>query len=637
MVATLLSQRGSLTEPVAALLPFGLAFVCAIVLVNSTIRLCRRYDWVARPREDRWHSGTPCLFGGVPLWLSFVAVTVLFLPLHHRTTWIIVGAASAMSLLGFLDDVYRLRPLIKLLAQIAAATVVVSAGVVYPLRPEPAINILVSVFWIVGMTNAINLLDNMDGLAAGVSLIAVFYLTVFYLRSGDMQVVDLLVIFAGSLAAFLLFNFKPARIFMGDTGSLFVGFLLGCCSLLQATHLSGVSAFVFVPVLVLVIPVFDTFFVSVTRRLRGQPISQGGTDHSSHRLVRLGLNERGAVVLLYGLSAISGGVALLLRRVGQPYAIGLIGAWLLFLLVFGIHLFQPAEDYHSQSHELVSFTRRLFSRDILAVVLDPAALSLALYASYLLRFGASVGPELPAFLRSWPLLLAVKFVVLAACGMYRRSWWRGSRHDVFRLFQAVVFGEVLGVVALVGLYNFIGYSRLVFALDALFSFAVLVGIRYSFFYFRTLVHALRPRAEDERSVFLIGTSELTATALHYLALHNIRCAGLIDNNGGGDLGRLVWGTKVIGRVDDLDHLAASYRVDEVVIPENELVPISEADLEQLCARANLRLLKLGLYQGARTAPDGAAKNPGVGEGSNVPPRVGRPIPPAPPSRRSPAR
>ncbi|HET7184247.1 MAG TPA: hypothetical protein VFI82_06150 [Terriglobales bacterium] len=595
MLETLWSQRGFWETFIEILSAFGLAFVCAACLVPITIYLCRKKGWVARPREDRWHRGAPCLFGGVPLWASFVLVAALFVPFRNAVAWRVIGFSSLMFLVGLLDDIYGLRPRMKLLAQIAAAAALASSGVVYPLRQEFLFNFIVTIVWIVGMTNAINLLDNMDGLSAGIALISSFYLAVFYFHSGLVQSVVLLAVFGGATAAFLVFNVKPARIFMGDTGSLFIGFLLGSCSLLQVTHLSGLSAFVFVPVLVFAIPLFDTFFVSVTRRMRGQPICQGGTDHSSHRLVRLGLNERGAVVLLYGLSAISGGVALLLHRITYTYALGLIGAWFLFLLVFGIHLFQPNEEYHSQSHEPVGLVRRVFSRDILAVVLDPAAVSLAYYAVYLLRFGPGLVSETAAFLKSWPIVLGIKFVVLAAFGMYRRSWWRGSRHDYYRLFEATVAGELLAVLALTGFYHFAGFSRLVFAADAVLSFLLLAAIRSSFFRFRDLVQALTPRDLDQRRVFLVGTSELTHAALSYLALHNIRCVGLIDNNGGGDLGRRVWGTKVLGRVDDLARLADKHQVREVVIPEEEPVPVPENDFHSICSRANLRLTKLGLY------------------------------------------
>jgi UDP-GlcNAc:undecaprenyl-phosphate/decaprenyl-phosphate GlcNAc-1-phosphate transferase len=603
MLQTLLSHYTFLGRPGTPLFAFVVAFGCAAGMVLVTIRICRRYGWTARRREDRWHTGAPCLFGGVPLWLSFVAVAALVIPFRNTIAWRIIAIASLMFVLGLLDDIYHLRPRMKLLAQIAAGIAVASCGVVYPVRPEPTFNFIVSVLWIVGMTNAFNLLDNMDGLSGGVALISAFYLAIFYFHFGLLDYVVLLAAFGGSTAAFLVYNFKPARIFMGDTGSLPMGFLLGSSALLQVTHLSSVSAFVFFPVLVLAIPLFDTFFVSVTRRLRGQPISQGGTDHSSHRLVKLGLDERSAVILLYVLSAVSGAVALLLRRVNAVYALGLIAAWLLFLLLFGIHLFQPMEDYESQSHVPVSLVRRLFSRDMLAVLLDPAALSLAYYLAYLSHFGSGLASEYGTFLKSWPLVVGIKFAVIGVAGMYRRSWWRGSRHDYYRLVQAVLLAEAMSVLMLTGLYHFAGYSRLVFVFDGVLSVVFLTVIRSSFLHFRDLVRALHAPDLAARRVFLVGTSELTESALRYLGQHHIRCVGLIDNNGGGDLGRRVWGTMVLGRIDDIGRLAFRHGVDEVIIADHEPVPVAHSEFIAICSRANVRLTRLGLYDPNTAAED----------------------------------
>ncbi len=579
---------------------FLFAFVLSTLLVYLATRICRRRHWTAKPRIDRWHRSQPGLFGGVPIWLAFAIGCAAFLPLHPSRLWTVILLATAMSIVGLMDDVFVLSPASKLFLQIAAATLLVSYGVVYPLRPEPFLNVVVSILWIVGVTNAFNLLDNMDGLSGGIAVIAALYLAFFYFRAGLASHVLLLVTLAGALAGFLLFNFKPARIFMGDTGSLFIGFLLGATSLLDVTHLSGVSAFVFVPVVVLSIPLFDTFFVSVSRRLRGSRISQGGTDHSSHRLVNLGVEERSAVLILYFLSAASGAVALVLRALDFQDAVGLLGFWFLFLLIFGVHLFHASHDAGSGPHPRLPLVERIFSRDLLAVVLDPLVLSFAYYVSYLLRFRSRTSAELSVFLASWPLVLSVKFVVLWICGIYRRSWWRGSRADLYRLVQAIAIGEVTTVLLLTGARRFAGYSRVVFIVDAVVSSLLLFLTRYSFLPFRDLLNLLRT-APPSRRVFVIGTSELTEITLRFLSQGHVRCVGLIDNNGGGDLGRRVWGKMVMGTIVDIGALAAKHGVSEIILPENETIPISENELAALCRQAKLRLTKLGLYEPTASA------------------------------------
>jgi UDP-GlcNAc:undecaprenyl-phosphate/decaprenyl-phosphate GlcNAc-1-phosphate transferase len=252
----------------------------------------------------------------------------------------LIAIATLVFALGLFDDIFHFRAGPKFLVQILAALLVLNCGLFYPLRESMVVNGVLSLLWIVGITNAFNLLDNMDGLSAGVGLISALYLTLFFFGRSPHESALLVAILAGCIGGFLLFNFYPAKIFMGDAGSLFIGFILATVSLLDITHVSGVPAFVLAPVTVLAVPLLDTFFVSVTRRLRGQPISVGGTDHSSHRLMRLGLHERDAVLLLYLLTAASGALALMLRKYIYPQAIGLIAFWYLFLAVFGIHLFR---------------------------------------------------------------------------------------------------------------------------------------------------------------------------------------------------------------------------------------------------------------------------------------------------------
>jgi len=319
---------------------FLAAFALTALLVARTIGICRRQGWVAKPRANRWHRGTPSLFGGVPIWITCLGLSFLLIPRSDRLTWKLLAASSFVFLVGMADDIVHLRPRTKLAAEVLAGALIASWGAVYPLWHNVGVDVVVSVLWIVGITNAFNLLDNMDGLAAGAALIAAVYLAAFHGGSGSGDYNRLAVVLAGSAAGFLLFNFHPARIFMGDCGSLFLGFLLGSLTVLDVHRISGAPTLPLAPVVVLAIPIFDTLFVSVTRRLRGQAVSEGGTDHSSHRLVYLGLNERNAVALLLALSAISGVVALMARRLVYSQAIGVVGFWFLLLLVFGIYLFR---------------------------------------------------------------------------------------------------------------------------------------------------------------------------------------------------------------------------------------------------------------------------------------------------------
>ncbi|HYL12200.1 MAG TPA: MraY family glycosyltransferase [Terriglobales bacterium] len=197
--------------------------------------------------------------------------------------------------------------------------------------------------------HAFNLLDNMDGLCAGTAVIAGLYLAILYLADGARGCVILICAAAESIAGFLLFNFHPARIFIGDSGSRFIGFLLATSSLVQTTRASGMPASVFTPVILLAVPILDTLLVAVSRRLRAQPISRGGTDHTSHRLVRLGMTEGFAVLLLYTITVFSGTLALAARHLASSRALVVMTLWLALLLLLGAQLFKMRSGVRVES------------------------------------------------------------------------------------------------------------------------------------------------------------------------------------------------------------------------------------------------------------------------------------------------
>jgi FlaA1/EpsC-like NDP-sugar epimerase len=246
------------------------------------------------------------------------------------------------------------------------------------------------------------------------------------------------------------------------------------------------------------------------------------------------------------------------------------------------------------------------AQDTLAFVLDPIILSLAYYFAYFLRFKAAVPQDdIRLFLYSWPLVVAAKFVALWIFGIYRYSWWRGSVGDAYRLAKAVVVGEVAAVLLLTALYRFNGYSRVVFCFDCLASWLMLLGLRRSFALFRGSMALWKSAEPTPRRVFVLGTSEHAELVLSFLKRRRIECAGLIDTNGGGDLHRRVWGTQVVGHLDDLIELAGLYGVSEVILPENEELPYSETEFYRRHSQDVLKIMKLGLYS---PEPAGSAQS-----------------------------
>jgi len=316
------------------------AFIAALALTPAVAALARRVGAVAKPKSDRWHSKPTAMLGGVAIAVATIAVLVLFVPLTSDDM-IVTAASGALFLLGLADDFLHTRPYQKMIGQLLAAGTIVALGLVLPWTSYLAVNVLITLFWLVGITNAVNMLDNMDGLATGVSAIAALFLGVNFMLNHQTNEALMLAAFAGALLGFLVYNHHPASIFMGDCGSMFIGFFLASIALVSGTgggRSRSVIAVLAVPVLVLLVPIFDTTFVTLMRKLAGRAASQGGRDHTSHRLVALGLSEKHAVWMLYTFATAAGALAILVRHTSLKVSLAAIVTFTILLAYVGIHL-----------------------------------------------------------------------------------------------------------------------------------------------------------------------------------------------------------------------------------------------------------------------------------------------------------
>jgi UDP-GlcNAc:undecaprenyl-phosphate GlcNAc-1-phosphate transferase len=323
-------------------MPILLAGLLSALLTRLQIGWNARLGLTAAPRSDRWHVVATPSSGGLAIFLSCAAAYAL------AGQWLyprIAAGVVALWIFGFLDDRFRLRPLVKLTAQVSAAAFVVLGGVVFPVTPWFAANVALSMFWIVMITNAFNLIDNMDGLCAGVVIIICLFRGWLLAAEGFRTEAELCAIIAAAFAGFLIFNYHPARIFMGDCGSLPVGFALGALTLAgPAPHKGLLLAGFFYPALTFTYPIFDTALVSILRKLAGRSISVGGRDHSSHRLASLGLDQRQVVWILWLLTAFGSSMGLMIYW--MPDALFVVGAVLAGLLaIFGLFLAKVPTSY----------------------------------------------------------------------------------------------------------------------------------------------------------------------------------------------------------------------------------------------------------------------------------------------------
>ncbi len=322
------------------LAPFLLALALNLLLIPLVRRVSFKLGRVAQPREDRWHRQPTPTLGGVGMFLSFaisLLVCQLLFPGWAMGALGFLSGSLLMFAVGLYDEFRPMSPVAKLVGQILAATLVISLGYTstfFTPRLQNNLlaqlpNILFTFVWLVGITNAINLLDNMDGLAGGISLITAGILGYFFWQAGNLPLLWVSLALVGSILGFLVFNFPPAKIFMGDSGSLFLGFTLAVLAIAQQQQASNVFAVIGVPTLIFMLPILDTAMVTITRLMRGQSPARGGRDHASHRLVAFGLSERQALLVLYAVALSSAVMAALLESLN--YWLSLVLAPLLIL------------------------------------------------------------------------------------------------------------------------------------------------------------------------------------------------------------------------------------------------------------------------------------------------------------------
>lgn len=424
----------------------GTSFLLGLALTPLVIVLARRAGLVARPRADRWSIRPTALMGGTAIFGAFaggMALTSRLSPDLINT----LAAASLIFTVGFADDLRSLRPQHKLLAQIAAACVLVAGGVYFGIEGGNALTWLLTILFVVGITNALNLLDNMDGLAAGVASTAALVLMAGAAFTGNGPAAAAAAGLAGAALSFLVYNFHPARVFMGDCGSMFLGLTLAALAIQTSTAAGTAAAWaILFPCVALAVPIFDTTFVTVMRKLHGRAISQGGCDHTSHRLVRLGLSEPQAVLLLCGVSLLIGapGVAAMVFR--APLLLVVVGslaaAW---LLMFGrvlarVDVYSSAES-GGRPGGAILFADRLHKKQTATALVDV----LMAFAAAVLAVEVTETAGAPDARWQVALLLAGSAAGLAAAGTYRGAWRHLTRAAFLRLAAGCALGALFAV------------------------------------------------------------------------------------------------------------------------------------------------------------------------------------------------
>lgn len=587
-------------------LPLIVSIIASLSLVPAVRWFGFRTGKVSLPRSDRWHQKPTPTLGGVGMFIAF-ALTILVVSLINSEQklligrWSILAGIAIMFFVGLYDDYKNISPPIKLGFQIIAATLVIFfGGNTINFFRWPIANIMLTFFWLVGITNAINLLDNMDGLAGGVALITSSFLSVFFWRTGYTELFILSLALAGSILGFLVFNFPPAKIFMGDSGSMLLGFSLAALAVARRTQASNVFAIVGVPTLVFLLPILDTGLVSITRILRGQSPSMGGTDHTSHRLVAFGLSEKQAVLVLYTIAIISGLASIGLEALDYDLSLVLIPILLIILFLFVAYLSrikvvtsaQPPPNGITKWIVNLTYKRRIFE-----LIFDLLLIGVSYYLAFWTRYGLNMtSTSMNLFLLSWPLAMGITYGSLYLLGVYKGVWRYIGINDLIRYVGAAIISGGLSWLLVRLVFPNQAYTGDVFLLYILYLLIGLAGSRSSFLILDRFF-ARQSISVQKENILLYGADDAGEIALRWILRNptmGYSVVGFMDDD------ELKWGCNihgidVLGDINKLDRFIQEKQVNGIIATNDNFMHSATGEKLAAACRTKgvwLRVLRL---------------------------------------------
>ena len=614
----------------------GVSLLAALILTPAARALALRVGAVTHPSPDRWSKRSTPLFGGVAIVLATAAGVAMAALLvgHGWTTRLttpgpaigVIVSAGLVFVVGLADDIVGLRAQGKFLFQVLAGVVLVSFGAVLPVTPSYVVNVVATLFWFLALTNAFNLLDGLDGVAAGVGAIASFFLGLTFAQRGAWWHASVAWSLTGATLGFLRHNFHPASIFMGDAGSLFLGSVLaGLVASLPSVASASLVSVVFVPLAIVAVPLLDTTLVTVTRVLAGRSIAKGGLDHSTYRLIALGLSESQVAGLLYAFAAGGGLVAMGLTRLdhGLGYLLGtafLVGMSLLAAYLGRIQI-GSADRVGRLKPATVLVQSLFYKRRLAEILLDVVLVTLAYYGAYRLKFDGALPPEYArGFEATVGLVIALTIVVLGVFGAYRGAWEYAGIFDAYRVLSAVVLSNALLLAYGEWRVPALAQSHSIVYMNGLLAMALLLASRLSF---RSL-EGLRQRFQRKgRRVLIYGADdggELTLRELRTHAELGLRPVCFVDDDARRH-GAEIHGVPIVAGFDSLAWVVNHYKIDKIVIGTRKLAPEAVGVLQVMAGALGLEVAEVSFtmrWLGAtgRAVEPGALAEPSVAVGGN---------------------
>jgi len=583
---------------------FALPIALSLLLTPAVIKVAVAIGAMDQPNARKAHSSPIPRLGGLGVFISFclglAAVLAFSFPilgdswLNSPQGWALGTCMLVMLITGSIDDMKPLGPGKKFAVQFLCAIVLYAAGFTISGVTDPFsrgmldlgfFDFVVTVFWIVGVTNAINLVDGLDGLASGISLFALITICLISLINGDFATATLVLVLAGAVLGFLNYNFNPARIFMGDSGSLVLGIFLAAVSIETSTKSSTVFAIV-VPFLALGLPIMDTL-LSMTRRLLGslsdvkkeslasriKKMFVPDSNHIHHRLIAKGFSHKKAVLILYAVSSLLGIGAFLITVVNQAEA-SIILLSLGVLAVVGIRQLRYKEISVFKNGLLIPlYSQPILNREFFQVLLDFVFVGISFSAAFALMFGIEGTLPLRSFVALTMLIAAVQCSVLWLTGVYKRSFQRVGVSDALKVTKSVVFAVLSAAVTL---YFFSGFQAYVtvalFILDFYFLLTLVLGSRLSIKVLRHLSHIEQHGGGKKTVIYGAGNlGELALQQIHSHAIPGLQAVGFLDDDSNLE-GKFAHGYQVLGGHWKLPRLISRDGIEQVIIACDSVKP-----------------------------------------------------------------
>jgi UDP-GlcNAc:undecaprenyl-phosphate GlcNAc-1-phosphate transferase len=600
------------TEITWFVLPGVAAAVITLALTPAIARLAVRVGAVDIPDGRKVHRRPVPRMGGLAV-VTSIATVLAWAPLLSAGRWQLpphlaesIGwGMLPILLISIADDIRSVRPRYKLLAHVLGAVIAVILGIAL----GPAVHIFgsevyigwtagpLSVLWIVGVTNAFNLIDGLDGLSAGLAMIAAVSMALVFVLVGQPGMSGAALVLAGAILGFLPYNLHPARLFLGDTGSTAIGFCLAAFALRGGSTLSSGFA-ALLPVFILGLPIADMLIAMTRRTLRRLEhhvgsVFEADRNHIHHRLLAMGIEHHTAVLTLYGAGLVLAGSALMSLLFSEREAALMVVA-LLFAGLVGVQRLGYDEfAFIRRGTVLKVYELRPVKRGFFIVFVDLAITFAAVYLAIVLKTDVwSLKVAGPQVLEMATALAPVTVAVFSRCGMYRGSWRVAGLQDLTKIVVAIAIATPLGALVLSWISSN-GYPASIFGIYAALSLLLTASVRASYVVLEQTVLRSTRRGEP---VLIYGAGRRGVGAVNELLQNqtlNLWPVGFIDDDP-DKRGRIISGLTVLGAVRDLERTLAATRVTGILISSDKIAPHRLDRATDVCRKKKATLLHLDI-------------------------------------------